>query len=303
MNMLTVIIPAYNHENYVLECLDKAESIEIDQKRIIVIDDGSTDSTAQKVTKYITESGTADVELLTKNNSGLISSLNLGLSLTKSEFLYIIASDDIPNPKGIAQCVQQLQSNSQLRFCIGGGVNFFEGQSNETPIYSSHHNHFFRMPPQERAIEAFLNYPSPLLLQSTVFRTSALRAIDGWDPNVAWDDYPTFVKLLRTFPTEGRDFIFRPDFDVVKYRHHGSNTYKKILKQFLMVQQAIQELAPGHLKDKAIGNALAYYFLIALRQREFSTALRTLKHASWRSALHAVPTSAKLIIRQLTRIR
>ncbi len=94
-------------------------------------------------------------------------------------------------------------------------------------------------------------------------KTNIIRKIGGWDTSIIWDDYPMFVKLLRN---ENIKFMFNPNIETVLYRHHGVNSYKNIEKQFMMVKQALEKLAPMDLKNKAIGNALGYYSLKALSQ-------------------------------------
>lgn len=279
--MLTIVIPSYNHEKYVVECLDAASRVHIDGCRIVVIDDGSTDSTRQTVVQYIEDHQPSTVELISKKNSGLVSSLNLGLQAIETEFCYFVASDDIPRPEGIKECVEILKANPSLQFCVGGGDNFFDvSKEFVTSIYEDRHHAFFAMSPAERHEQLFMNYPSPLLLQSVVFRTDALRKIGGWDTRLILDDYPTFVKLLTHFRNVGTDFAYRPDVKTVFYRHHGSNSYKNSLRLLGMVKQTLEVLAPPQLKNRAIGNAFAFYMLMALRASDFKSLRQMLKMAS-----------------------
>jgi len=295
--MLTIIIPSYNHENYVLDCLNAACSVNVAGKTIIVIDDGSTDGTQQRVRQFIEEKNKNDIRFICKKNSGLVSSLNIGLSLAKTEYFYLVASDDIPISQGILQCVDALQENPFLQFCIGGGSNFSKGWGDHTtPIYGKKHEIFLKMEKYRRDKEIFLNYPAPLLLQSTVFRVKALQRIGGWDQNLILDDYPTFVKLLEKFPQEGKDFIYKPNFHVVEYRHHGENTYKRLVKQFSMIKQCLVTLAPPELLDHAVGNALGYYVLVGLRALDFRGVIKIIKIASWKARLYAFPSAVKAVM-------
>lgn len=299
--MLTVLIPSYNHEKYIVECISQAIRIPVDGKKVFIIDDGSTDSTVATAKQYVDDLNLDFVKIIAKQNAGLISSLNLGLSLAETEFLYLIASDDIPHADGIGKTVAHLIENPNLAFCISGGFNFFSDGRVETPIYGPKHTRFFHLPEVQREIEMFIDYPSPLLLQSTVFRTEALRSISGWDPALALDDYPTFVKLLKRFPAEGEHFAFRPDINAVSYRHHGSNTYKNIKKQFLMVQQALTFLAPPHIRDRALGRAAAFYLLLALKSLDFRNVLPAIKNTSLKTKLYAAAYSPRLALDYLTK--
>ena len=271
--MITVINPSYNHENYILECLKGAAEIDIPSKKIIVIDDGSTDDTPVVVQEFIDGPGVGQgITLIQKENSGLISSLNLGLSMVDTEFLYLVASDDVPMAKGIEEILCLFYKSANQKFIIAGGYNLFmSGQT--TPVYTEKHKLFFELPVELRDREMFLNFPSPILLQSTIFRTSALRKIGGWDTNLKLDDYPMIVKLLRAFPDKDKDFNFIPLIPVVKYRHHGNNTYKNIEKQFFMVRETYACLAPQDIRNKAIGYRLGYYCLKSFASFKLRTVI------------------------------
>lgn len=297
--MLTVLVPSYNHEHYIKECLDAVCKMDVSGLSIIVIDDGSKDCTAAKAREVLSGYPDLDAQVIEKANAGLVSSLNLGLGMVRTEYFYLIASDDIPDAEGIKRCIEALKAQVSAQFCVGGAVNFFENGDPSTPVYRSQHHRFFELAIQARNVEMFTNFPSPVLLQSTVFRTDALRAIGGWDPDLVWDDYPTFVKLLGAYPVQGVDFLYRPDLTVARYRHHGSNTYQNIAKQFFMFHQAITLLAPDSLKEKVLAKGAAYYILIGLRARNFSGVRNVFALLSWRSVVRVPFLMADLILGKL----
>lgn len=276
--MLTVVIPSYNHSQYIESCLLAA--IECEKARIIVIDDGSTDDTVAVVEAFIEAHKQYDISLIVKSNSGLISSLNMGLAVATTEYLYFVASDDIPDAAGIAQCINHMEVNQNLKFCIGGADAFFDEEPGHFfKVYGPSQDKFLKLPAQKRFKQALFNYPVPLLLQSTVFRTSALREQGGWDTNLMLDDYPMFVKLLVAYPDVGSEFAYLPDIPVVKYRQHQSNSFRNIPRQYAMVSQAIQHLASGFLADFATAKALAYYALVAIKNKN-TVALSKMVNAS-----------------------
>ena len=294
--MLTVIVPAYNHEDFIIECLESLIKIKLPAFKVIVIDDGSVDSTAEKVSRFIEVHPWVPVELVTKKNAGLVSSLNLGLEMSAEGYIYFVASDDIPCPEGLVSCIEALDSDLSLNFCVGGGVNFFEEDGRpETPIYGAAQNNFFKMKSSDREAEMFLRYPSPILLQSTVFRVTALKTIGGWDSKFTLDDFPTFVKLLSMYPECDQDFLFKPEINVVRYRQHGSNSYKNMLRHFKIVRQSLIALAPAYLKPRALGTAVGFYTLVALKRLDIRTALSILFSSGVKAFGYALMTMASLI--------
>jgi cellulose synthase/poly-beta-1,6-N-acetylglucosamine synthase-like glycosyltransferase len=273
--MLTIVIPAYNHERYVLESLQAACLVDLPGTHIVVIDDGSSDSTREKVESFLKQDVQTNVTFITKSNGGLVSSLILGLEMAKTEYMYIVASDDIPSAAGIKECIRLLEESPGAMFCVGGAINYFGDKSEDfTPVYNAKHDKFFSMNAVSRASAIYLNYPQPILLQSTIFRVSALKEIGGWDKEILLDDYPTFIKMLGRFPALGQDFLYCPQVLVVKYRQHETNSYKNVERQFFIVKQMLDRLAPVEIYSKALGKVLAMHFLGAMRLKHFREGFR-----------------------------
>ncbi|WP_248752120.1 glycosyltransferase family A protein [Pseudomonas sp. MWU15-20650] len=294
--MITLVIPSYNHINYVLGCIKAALAVDLPGRKILVIDDGSTDGSGEAIGDFISSLSDSTVEFISKPNAGLVSSLNLGLAMVDMEFVYLVASDDIPEAAGIKKCVDKLIGSPNAKFCIGGGYAFFDQlPEKRTPIYGVAQDNFFSLSVDAMSRSIFLNYPSPILLQSTVFRTDALRTIGGWDPKLMLDDYPTFIKLLTRFPVRDVDFLYVPEVSVVGYRQHESNSYKNVKRQYFMVRELMEELAPDYIQRKAIGRVLASYVISALKSGDFATTLAMLRASKFMHVVAAIPAAIGLV--------
>ncbi|MGE6821316.1 glycosyltransferase [Pseudomonas soli] len=280
--MLTIVIPSYNHADYIADSLQAALAVDVPGLKVLVIDDGSKDGSVDVVKACIDREGAANkVTLIAKTNGGLVSSLNLALEMIDTEFCWVVASDDILVSFGVKVLFEKIKDNAALSFIMGGG-HYFDEQARGGEIYKKEHMSFFALEAAQRDREIFLGYPSPLLLQSSIFRTDALRKIGGWDPALKWDDYPIFVKLLQRYRHRGQDFDFIPDVDCVAYRQHGENSYRNIYSQYSMVCQAMNALAPADLRAKAIARAFAFYALVALKRRKLAFFRQAIKGASLR---------------------
>lgn len=89
---VSVIIPVYNVENYLSECLDSVLNQTLEQIEILCINDGSTDSSAGILEKY--QKQDSRLSVLNRANSGYGSACNAGLRLAKGEYISIIEPDD-----------------------------------------------------------------------------------------------------------------------------------------------------------------------------------------------------------------
>ncbi|MGL5616050.1 MAG: glycosyltransferase [Sarcina sp.] len=90
MKNLSVIVPVYNVEKYIKECIESLLSQNIDNMEIIIVDDGSKDDSITIVKEFNDERLT----VLHKENGGLSSARNFGLEAAKGEYVCFIDSDD-----------------------------------------------------------------------------------------------------------------------------------------------------------------------------------------------------------------
>lgn len=282
--MLTIVIPSYNHEKYICECLSAASQVSVSGIKILVIDDGSTDNTPSVIKNFIDNNKDINIKLVEKKNSGLVSSLNLALELVDTEYIYICASDDVPIPLGVAKCVEEMV-DKDFKFVIGGAKGFFRDHNECFDVYGVSQQVFLSLSPSERYKEIFMNYPSPLLIQSTVFRTKSIRDVNGWDCNIKLDDYSLFVKMLTSYSAFNKDFLFLHDVFVVKYRQHDKNTYRATFDLYLMVKQVVEEYAPEIYREKALLKYAAIYSISALKNKRYRDFFYIYRSFSVKSAL------------------
>lgn len=94
---VSVIIPVYNVENYLSECLDSVINQSLKELEILCINDGSTDNSIEILSKYAKQD--SRIKIITKKNSGLACTRNTGIENTTGEYIFFLDSDDylVPN--------------------------------------------------------------------------------------------------------------------------------------------------------------------------------------------------------------
>ena len=119
--LVSVLIPAYNHENYIQETIESIINQTYPNIELIILDDGSKDKTWEKITelKPKCENRFVKIHFETKQNEGTCITLNKLLKLSSGEFVYIIASDDLTKPQAIEKEVEFLQNNSDYALAVG----------------------------------------------------------------------------------------------------------------------------------------------------------------------------------------
>ena len=119
--LVSVLIPAYNHENYIQETIESIINQTYPNIELIILDDGSKDKTWEKITELKPKCENRFVKILfeTKQNEGTCITLNKLLKLSSGEFVYIIASDDLAKPQAIEEEVKFLQDNPDYALAVG----------------------------------------------------------------------------------------------------------------------------------------------------------------------------------------
>jgi glycosyltransferase involved in cell wall biosynthesis len=115
----SVIVPTYNYARYLQRALDSILAQERSDYEIVVVDDGSTDDTAEVVRRY-QDKATRRIEYVFQNNRGLSAARNHGISLASGEYLLFLDADDELLPGALRQFHSALERTPGLDFVVGG---------------------------------------------------------------------------------------------------------------------------------------------------------------------------------------
>jgi len=97
--MLSIVVPVYNVEKYVAECLESL--LQLDDAEIIVVNDGSSDSSLEVVVGI--QQRNKNIKVITQENAGLSAARNSGLMACTGDYVYFVDSDDIANDFGVSE--------------------------------------------------------------------------------------------------------------------------------------------------------------------------------------------------------
>jgi len=105
---VSIIVPIYNAEKYLNRCIDSILNQEYEDFELLLMDDGSKDSSARICDSYKTDSR---VRVIHKENSGVSDTRNLALSEAKGEYIQFLDSDDWITPDATKLFVEQAEKN------------------------------------------------------------------------------------------------------------------------------------------------------------------------------------------------
>lgn len=90
--LISVVIPIYNRESTLQKCVDSVLAQTYDNTEVILVNDGSTDSSEEICRRY--EQADSRVSVINKKNGGLSSARNAGIDKSRGEYIFFIDSDD-----------------------------------------------------------------------------------------------------------------------------------------------------------------------------------------------------------------
>lgn len=120
---LTIIVPVYNVEKYIGECIESLLNQKTKYKYIIkIINDGSTDSSKQIIQSFINDS---KIQFLEKQNGGLSSARNFGIKNIESDYVLFVDSDDVIKDNTVELLLDKAYSEELS--IVEGNYYCFEG--------------------------------------------------------------------------------------------------------------------------------------------------------------------------------
>ncbi|MGN0151055.1 MAG: glycosyltransferase family 2 protein [Wujia sp.] len=105
--LVSIIVPVYNVERYLSKCIESILMSEYKEYEVILVDDGSTDSSGKMCDSW--RKIDSRIKVIHKKNGGLSSARNAGLNVAKGEYILFVDSDDYIDNKLLQVCVNCIE--------------------------------------------------------------------------------------------------------------------------------------------------------------------------------------------------
>jgi hypothetical protein len=210
VNLVSVVIPCYNHARFLDHAIESVLAQSYSNFEISVVDDGSTDNTAEVVKGY------SPVRYVYQKNAGRSNARNTGLEESRGEFLVFLDADDRLLPHALETGVCCMHEHPECAF-VSGHCRTIDSSGAILPspkqlrVEQEHYLQLLRG-------GNYIWCPATVLYQRHIFDF-----VHGFNPAVIpVEDYELYLRITRNFPVHCHSEV------IAEYRQHSSNTSRDV---------------------------------------------------------------------------
>jgi glycosyltransferase involved in cell wall biosynthesis len=202
--LVSIVIPCFNQAHFLGDAIRSALAQIYRPIEVIVVDDGSTDDTAQVASRYDW------VHLVRQANSGLSAARNTGLRASRGELLVFLDADDRLLPEAVEIGARYLDDKPECAF-VSGHYRDIDAAGSvlaEWPHRCVQEDHYLEL----------LREPYIAMHATVLFRRGTLERVGAFDTSLrACEDYDVYLRVARQYPVGCHASL------IAEYRQHATN--------------------------------------------------------------------------------
>ena len=236
--LVSVIIPAYNAEQFIVYTLDSVLAQTYPHYEVLVVDDGSQDNTAAIVRNYAQQDGR--ITFLQQPNAGVAAARNLGIEKSNGEFIAPIDADDVWYPLNLEKHVNKfLCSESNVGLTYTWSIDI-DKENDPTGVFRAAHI-------EGTVYATLLLHDFIANASSVMFRRSCLQQVGFYNSNLkaqsgqGREDWDLYLRIAEYY-----EFRVVPDF-LTGYRKlpdSMSKDYASMAKSNEIIWQSVRQKYP-----------------------------------------------------------
>lgn len=212
--LVSVVIPCYNHENFVQDCIQSVINQTYQNIELIIIDDGSKDESVKKIQKLVNQCKERFIRFEFKNrsNKGLCTTLNEALEWCQGEYYSVIASDDMIEKDKIDIQVNYLNKHPEI-VALYGSIKSINHENKLRKI--------FKVKNELVDFKKILTGNYTLYAPTQITKLAAVNLVGKYSTDTKLEDLDILLKLTHM----GWN-VMCIDNILASYRDHDKNTTK-----------------------------------------------------------------------------
>lgn len=266
--LVSVVMPVYDAADTVDVAVRSLLSQNYEPLEVLVIDDGSTDTTAAVVASI----HDSRIRLLRRDHQGLVKTLNYGCAQTRGKYIARLDADDVAHERRISTQVDYLQEHSDVGL-LGTWARIVSAEGEEGT---------FEPPVSDSALRRYLLWDNPFVHSSVMFRRVAFQEAGTYPEGLA-EEYRLWIRMAQSWKLA---VLSAP---LVTHRIHRVSYTRRQRRaaslggRFRAQWEAAQTLGPWHQAIPALGVTAGAYLLALLGGQPEATLRGLVRRMSHRA--------------------
>ncbi|MDQ3949640.1 MAG: glycosyltransferase family 2 protein [Gemmatimonadota bacterium] len=188
---VTVLVPAHNEEAVIESALRSLLALDYPAYEVIVVDDGSTDGTAERVAALAGDFGRARIRVVSQPNRGKASALNAGIALARSDYILCMDADSRLSRDALRMAMRHFRDPRVG--AVAGNVKVVNRDTMWTALQALEYIEGLNLARRAQGFLRVVNIvPGPI----GVFRREVLAGVGGYDTDTFAEDADLTLKIL-----------------------------------------------------------------------------------------------------------
>ena len=255
------------------DLLDSIENLIFKDFEVVIIDDGSTDGSFEKVLR-LKKRYSYLLRLYRQKNMGIVTTRNRLSEIANGKFISFMDSDDIYLPNRFDKCIPRFYENDCNVVIYENGLYYQDGQTGG----SVHEREFedLLLNNDPAGVYNYISSKVPgFFKQGMTIEKVFFNSIGKFDETFLSDDWALNLKIFSTLINSNYRYLYFHQ-PVFLYRIHNTNTYKNKERQYKLIDQIVKKMIPEN-KRECFDIIYAYFFFSFLFTLNWKLAVETLR--------------------------
>lgn len=274
--LISIIIPVFNRQELITECLDSVIAQTYDNWECIVVDDGSSDTTCDVVKSLTQKDQRIKVFKRGKKPKGAPSCRNIGMNKASGDYLIFLDSDDLFAPWALSERIQYAYKNPDLDVLVSNGLQF-NSKKRELIDYTTIFD-------ADRILNLFLQMQVVFQTSSPTWKRTFLEWNNiRWNENLpCWQDVDFAIHAFSYSPNVSwcsilPDYFLRKDSDTNAITSRN-NILPKVVSNFYTYENWLTNKKNRPILEKSFPNYMLSKLEFLLDKKELKAMLDKYSH-------------------------
>ncbi|MGC8929201.1 MAG: glycosyltransferase [Candidatus Woesearchaeota archaeon] len=194
---VSIIIPAYNEEKHISDCINSVLNLDYDKNKIkiIVVNDGSKDRTRDVVEEIIRKKKNRDIILINQKNSGKAKSLNKALKIVKTKFFACLDADSVVSRESLKRIIKTFFEHDENLAIVTPAMKIRNPKNMLQKLQYVEYNISMLLQRLMSNLNSIYVAPGPF----SFYKTDVVKRLGGFDSTTLAEDQEIAYRMQKNF--------------------------------------------------------------------------------------------------------